>query len=114
MKEKHIIPLKAVINCESNVVAKVEIYQWDERKRLINLKKHSLDFVDVIEVFKSSRVVVPSSHTGKNRFLAIRTLKGRFVTIGYTLGGEVIRVISFRRARNEEKETFQNLHGGRA
>jgi uncharacterized protein len=89
-------------------------YEWDERKRLANLKKHGLDFFDVDVVFGSLHVVTPSLHSSEERFLAIGTLEGRFVTVVYTMRAEAIRVISFRRARHEERDTYQKLFGSRA
>jgi uncharacterized DUF497 family protein len=44
-------------------------YEWDERKRLANLKKHGLDFFDADVVFDSSHVITPSHHSGEERFL---------------------------------------------
>ena len=88
-------------------------YEWDERKRLSNLEKHSLDFFDVVDVFESTHVVAPSSHSTEERFIAIGTFEGRFVTVIYTMRGEAIRVISFRRARHEERDTYQKLLGSR-
>ena len=89
-------------------------YEWDERKRLSNLEKHGLDFFDVDIVFEATHVELPSSHTNETRYLAIGTLEGRFVTIVYTVRGEVIRIISFRRARHEEREVYQKLYGCRS
>jgi len=88
-------------------------YEWDERKRLANLEKHGLDFFEVVDVFESTHVVVPSAHSIEERFIAIGTFEGRFVTVVYTMRGEAIRIISFRRARHEERETYQKLHGSR-
>jgi uncharacterized DUF497 family protein len=89
-------------------------YEWDERKRRSNLEKHGLDFFDVSIVFDSPHVEVPSSHGSEKRFLAIGTLEGRFVTVIYTTRNEAIRVISFRRARHEERDTYQKLYDSRA
>jgi uncharacterized DUF497 family protein len=89
-------------------------YEWDERKRLSNLEKHGLDFFDVGIVFESSHVEVPSTHSSEKRLLAIGTIEGRFVTVVYTVRNEAIRVISFRRARHEERDTYQKLFSGRA
>ncbi len=90
-------------------------YEWDERKRLSNLEKHGLDFFDVVEVFESPHIEV-ASHCSESeeRFLAIGALEGRFVTVVYTMRGETVRVISFRRARHEEREAYKKLHGGGA
>jgi uncharacterized DUF497 family protein len=90
-------------------------FEWDERKRLSNLEKHGLDFVDVIAVFEAPHIVAPSDHEGiEVRFLAIGTLEGRCVTVVYTVRSEAVRVISFRRARREERQTYEKLYGGRA
>ena len=89
-------------------------YEWDERKRLSNLEKHGLDFFDVGIVFESPHVEVPSCRSSEKRHLAIGTFEGRFVTVVYTIRNEAIRVISFRRARHEERDTYQKLYGSRA
>lgn len=85
-------------------------FEWDERKRLSNLNKHGLDFLDVYIVFEASHVEVPSLHPGEERYLAIGKVEGRVVTVVYTMRGDVVRVISFRRARNEEREKYQKLY----
>jgi uncharacterized DUF497 family protein len=91
------------------------IFEWDERKRLSNLEKHGLDFLDVIAIFEAPHVKVPSVYDGKeDRFLAIGVLEGRIVTVVYTTRSEAIRIISFRRARHEERQEYQALHGGGA
>lgn len=85
-------------------------YEWDENKRLSNLVKHKLDFRDAPLVFKNHHLVLPSKYVGEKRFLAIGSIRNLFVTIVYTYRGENIRVISFRRARNGEKEKYQELY----
>lgn len=94
------------INCVHNMR-----YEWDERKRLSNLEKHGLDFIDVGVIFESSHIVVPSAHGSEERFLAVGTFERRFVTVVYAMRGEIVRIISFRRARHEERAAYQKLHG---
>jgi uncharacterized protein len=90
-------------------------FEWDERKRLANLEKHGLDFFDAIGVFEAAHVVVPSTHAGEEeRFLAIGVFAGRLVTVVYTTRSEAIRIISFRRARHEERQKYQDLYGSGA
>ena len=87
-------------------------FEWDEWKRSANLEKHGLDFVDAIEVFEAPYVVVPSSYKGEEeRFLAIGLLAERIVTVVYTTRSEAIRIISFRRARHEERQKYQQIYG---
>jgi uncharacterized protein len=86
-------------------------FEWDEPKRQSNLTKHSLDFLDVGAVFEAPHIVVPSAFIGdEERFLAIGTFEGRCVTVVYTIRNEVVRVISFRRARHEERQKFEKLY----
>jgi hypothetical protein len=90
-------------------------FEWDERKRRSNLEKHGLDFFEVIGVFEAPHVVVPSTHEGKEeRFLAIGVFEGRLVTVVYTSRSEAIRIISFRRARHEERQKYQEIYSSRA
>ncbi|MHB9072636.1 MAG: BrnT family toxin [Desulfobaccales bacterium] len=90
-------------------------FEWDDRKRRSNLAKHGLDFFDVSAVFEDAYIVVPSAHKSQEeRFLAIGVFEGRFVTVVYTTRSEAIRIISFRRARHEERQKYQELYGNRA
>ncbi len=90
-------------------------FEWDEKKRLTNLEKHGLDFIDVVDIFEAPYVETCSSYEGdEERFLATGKLEGRFVTAVYTHRGENIRIISFRRARHEERRKYQELYSGRA
>jgi uncharacterized protein len=88
-------------------------YEWDERKRISNLEKHGLDFIDATTIFEGPHVVVPSGYSGmEERFLAVGTIEERCVTVVYTIRSGTIRIISFRRARYEERQTYQKLYSG--
>ena len=81
-------------------------FEWNDQKRITNLEKHGLDFFDVVEVFDNQHVVLSSAYDSEPRLLAIGTLQGRFVTVVYTLRSSVVRIISFRRSRNDEKQKY--------
>ena len=90
-------------------------FEWDEQKRLANLEKHGLDFFDVTEVFEAPHIKVPSAYSGEEeRFLAIGLLEGRYVTVIFTTRSESIRIISFRRARHEERQKYNEIYDGSA
>jgi len=42
-------------------------FEWDERKRLANLEKHGLDFIDAVAVFEAAHIVVPSVYGGQEK-----------------------------------------------
>ena len=87
-------------------------YEWDERKRRTNVKKHGIDFIDVPEVFESDVVILPDERFeyGEPRFIAIGILKSVVVVVAYTERDENIRIISARKAtKNEQIYYFQEI-----
>jgi uncharacterized protein len=89
-------------------------FEWDESKRLSNLAKHALDFLDADLIFRGQCYSYPSARQGEERWVTVGTLEGREVAIVWTVRGEAIRLISFRRARGEEGRRYRQLYGGRA
>ena len=83
-------------------------FEWDEAKRLSNLDKHGIDFLDVEEVFDGDIVTVEDDRYGYNeqRFVTFGVLQGRIVAVTYTDRGDVVRIISIRRATNYEQRTY--------
>jgi hypothetical protein len=87
-------------------------YEWDEQKRLVNVKKHGIDFIDVPEVFDDDVVIIPDERFdyGKTRFILMGILKSQVVVVAYTERGENIRIISARKAtKNEQIYYFQQI-----
>ena len=82
---------------------------WDEPKRLSNLVKHGLDFVDIEEGFDfDGAIVLPAkpSRTGLARFRLIGELHGALLVaiIGSSLGSEAISIVSLRSASQKERK----------
>jgi hypothetical protein len=87
-------------------------YEWDERKRRTNVKKHGIDFIDVPELFDSDVVILPDERFdyGEPRFIAIGILKNLVVVVAYTERDQNIRIISARKAtKNEQIYYFQEI-----
>ena len=85
-------------------------FEWDEAKRLVNLDKHGIDFIDVPEVFEGDIVTLEDDRYsyGEQRFVTFGLLQGRVVV--HTDRGESIRIISARKAtKNEQRSYFQEL-----
>lgn len=88
-------------------------FEWDEAKRLSNIRKHDLDFQEAIELFDDRPVVtVQSSHLHEARFLTTGRLGGQFITVIWTRRSARIRIISVRRARDGERRAYRALHPG--
>jgi len=83
--------------------------EWDESKRLSNIKKHKLDFVGVEEVFDGYTVSIEDSSVsyGEQRFITFGVLATYIVVIVHTEKDNNIRVISIRKAtKNEERNYY--------
>ncbi|MCP5061478.1 MAG: BrnT family toxin [Ignavibacteriae bacterium] len=82
-------------------------FEWDENKNEVNIKKHSIAFEDAAKVFFNKRIVKPSNRKNEKLFITIGEVNNHIVTIAYTLRDNKIRIISARKAReNEEKEYY--------
>jgi len=87
-------------------------FEWDEAKRLANLDKHGIDFIDVPEVFDGDIITVEDSRYsyGEQRFVTFGVLQGRVVAVVYTDRGESVRIVSARKAtKNEQRTYFQEI-----
>lgn len=87
-------------------------FAWDEIKRQRTIRDRGLDFADADLIFagphlrKSARTVA-----GEERWIATGPLGEAHVTVVFTIRGSVIRIISMRRARHEERERYQDVFG---
>jgi|SRR6185369_5353141 len=87
-------------------------FVWDEQKRLLNLRKHGLDFVDCAALFRGPTVTWPDVRFdyGEARYIAVGLIRDRVVVIVYAEVPGAIRVISMRKAsKHEEASYFENL-----
>jgi uncharacterized DUF497 family protein len=85
------------------------VYEWDERKRLANLEKHGLDFVDAHLVYENSeKITIQSEHLSEPRLqdLALVEVAGTVLSLVYVMRGKTVRVISFRRAGRRERSLY--------
>lgn len=85
-------------------------FEWDENKRRTNIIKHSLDFRDVIDVFFQPYMDIALAYPKEPRRQATGMVGGRLVAVIYTLRGDAIRIISARRARDNEQRAYRALY----
>ena len=87
-------------------------FEWDEDKRLANIKNHGIDFIDVSEVFDGDVFTIEDDRYsyGEQRFVTFGLLKGLVVAVVNTDRGEFIRIISIRKAtKNEYRSYFRAI-----
>lgn len=87
-------------------------FEWDEAKRRRVLRDRALDFVDATVLFDGRAVVsVPSPRGPEERWLTIGELDGRIIAVVWTWRDGRIRIVTMRRARDEEKRRYRALYG---
>ncbi len=88
-------------------------FAWDQRKSQTNIEKHGLDFADAHKVFESPMLVKLDDRKdyGEDRWVGIGLMDMRVVVITFTESKEnTIRVISFRKATNDERKRYEQTY----
>jgi uncharacterized protein len=77
-------------------------YEWDEAKRVANLRKHGIDFTDVPTVFDGDIVTVEDDRysCGEQRFVTFGLLQGRVIAVVHAERQDSTRILSARKATN--------------
>jgi uncharacterized DUF497 family protein len=88
------------------------MFEWDEEKRLTTLHERKLDFRDTYQVFDGRPVThVRATRNREERFVSTAQIEGKLFTVVWTWRGENQRIISFRRARDDEERAYRKTHG---
>lgn len=86
-------------------------FEWDEVKRKENLRKHGLDFLDAPTLFSGPMLTQLDTREdyGEPRWIGIGILEIVCVVVAFTerSDGEVIRIISMRKALSHERKAFE-------
>ena len=87
-------------------------FEWDQRKADSNLKKHGVSFQEAASVFAdalSITITDPDHSASEARFVDLGVShRNRLLVISYVERGEVIRIISARRASRSEQKYYEN------
>ncbi|MBE9215153.1 BrnT family toxin [Plectonema cf. radiosum LEGE 06105] len=83
-------------------------YEWDEAKRLANIRKHGIDFTDVPAVFNGDILTVEDDRESyrEQRFVTFGLLQGRVVAVVHTERDNCTRIISVRKATKYEQRVY--------
>jgi len=83
-------------------------FEWDENKRLANIRKHSFDFTDVSTVFDSDTVTVEDDryNYGEQRLITFGLFQGRIIAVVHTENDDLVRIISARKATKYEQQIY--------
>lgn len=92
-------------------------FEWDEKKNLLNIRKHGIDFHDAAEIFEHPLLEWEQENAeaehGETRINAIGLMQGFELFAVYTErnNGQTIRLISVRQANQHEREEYYRACG---
>ena len=85
------------------------LFEFDSRKSNSNLKKHGIDFVEAQLLWLDPDLVEIAAMTNdESRYLMIGKILDKHWSAVITYRDENIRIISVRRARDEEIEIYES------
>jgi uncharacterized DUF497 family protein len=89
-------------------------FEWDEVKRLANIAKHDIDFEQAKEIWRGRFVEIPSPQQehGEERLLAYGEIDGVVIAVVFTWRDDRRRLISARKARDYEREWYDEAETG--
>jgi uncharacterized DUF497 family protein len=86
-------------------------FTWDPRKAAANLKKHRVSFEEASTALADDYAVTgadPDHSVGEARWITFGTsVRGRLLVVSHTENGDIIRIISGRRATRSERKIYE-------
>ena len=86
-----------------------ERFDWDPAKKASNVRKHGITFEEASEVFADpGRIQWISSdpEEDEERWTAVGLVRMRILAVVYTERGDLIRIISARKASPDERRQY--------
>jgi len=82
-------------------------FEYDDSKSTINKNKHGIDFEEAQSLWNDCEgiTIQAKSDTGP-RYAFISKLRGKYWVAFFTLRNDIVRLISVRRARSNEKRIY--------
>ncbi len=86
-------------------------FEWDDDKNSENIRKHGIDFLDVVEMFNHPMLTRLDTRRdyGEDRWIGVGILKNIVAVTVYLEweGEETIRIISARKATSHESKEYR-------
>ena len=85
------------------------MFEFDPAKSAANLAKHGIDFEAAKQLWNDeTSISIPAKEgeDGEARTMVIGQIEGKFWSAIVTFRGIIVRIISVRRSRNDEKELY--------
>ena len=88
-------------------------FEWDAAKDVINFEKHGVDFDYAIGLFEGFTLEREDDRRdyGETRIRAIGETAGTILLVVYTMRETRLRIISARKARQDERKRYRQALG---
>ncbi|HVR76737.1 MAG TPA: BrnT family toxin [Planctomycetota bacterium] len=89
----------------------MEGFEWDPAKAKANLKRHGVSFAAGARVFDDRdrlEWLDTREEYGEERFVTVGEVNAELLSVAYTIRGELVRIISARRASRKEKAEYHD------
>jgi len=86
-------------------------FEWDEKKAVLNERKHDVPFPFATRVFLDENRLEwadTRQQYGEPRWISIGLIDDIEIVVAYTVRGDTIRLISARKAERHEREDYWN------
>jgi uncharacterized protein len=83
-----------------------EEFEFDPAKSAANRDKHGIDFVEAQVLWKVAALDQPLPYEGERREMRTGRIGDKLWSAVYTMRGAAIRIISVRRARDDEEDDY--------
>jgi uncharacterized DUF497 family protein len=89
-------------------------FEWDRAKADGNLTKHGIDFVEALDIFTDTEllIVVDRHRYNELRYRAVGKVKDQVLSVAYVMRVETCRIISARKASRNERKQYRALSTG--
>ena len=81
-------------------------FDFDRVKSAVNKEKHGVSLAEATQLWQEAYLEIKARTVDEVRFMAIGRISGKLYACIYTVRGDVIRLISCRRARAKEVELY--------
>ncbi|MCX6286230.1 MAG: BrnT family toxin [Bacteroidetes bacterium] len=85
------------------------VFEFDDKKSISNKLKHGIDFYQARRLWDDpERINIPARTLNEERFVMIAKSGEEYWSAIYTIRGEIIRIISVRKSRQNEKAIYKS------
>jgi uncharacterized protein len=86
-------------------------FEWDESKRLANIRDHGVDFREAAQIFRNPVIEARDAREdyGEERLRALGHVQGRYYLVAYTWRGRRRRIIGAWKTGEDGKQRYEAI-----